>query len=74
MKAITSAERRGGAKRILLHNRRTVGVWYELRNTPRFANGNKWLPFVDAIRNCFLSPSVEARIVLEAVRNYARAS
>ena len=31
-------------------------------------------PLVDVIRNCFLSLSVEARISLEAVRNYARAS
>ena len=40
----------------------------------REAGRVEWLPFVDAIRNCFLSPTVEARIALEAVRNYARAS
>ncbi len=34
-------------KKVLIHSRETIEIWYALPNTQRFANSNIWLPMTD---------------------------
>ena len=35
-------------KKVLIHSRDTIEVWYALPNSQRFANSNIWLPGQDS--------------------------
>jgi hypothetical protein len=37
-------------KKVLIHSRKTIEIWYGLPNTRRFEDCNIWLPVVDAYR------------------------
>ena len=36
------------AKKVLIHSRQTIEIWYALPNTQRFADCNIWLPGQDS--------------------------
>jgi hypothetical protein len=39
-------------KKVLIHSRQTIEIWYMLPNTQRFADGNIWLPMDRSLQYC----------------------
>ncbi len=52
-------------KKVLIHNRETVEIWYALPNSQRFADCNIWLPICNRLRTRpgRVEPEVWFRIV-----------
>jgi hypothetical protein len=52
-------------KKVLIHSRKTVEIWYVLPNSQRFANCNIWLPKCNSMRTRpgWVEPEVYFRIV-----------
>jgi len=52
-------------KKVLIHSRKTVEIWYVLPNSQRFANRNIWLPSCNSIRSRpgWVEPEVYFRVV-----------
>jgi len=52
-------------KKVLIHSRKTVEIWYVLPNSQRFANCNIWLPKCNSMRTRpgWIEPEVYFRVV-----------
>jgi hypothetical protein len=52
-------------KKVLIHSRKTVEIWYALPNSQRFANCNIWLPKCNSMRTRpgWVEPEVFFRIL-----------
>ncbi len=44
-------------KKVLIHSRDTIEVWYCLPNAQRFANCNIWLPELATLRMLVVRPT-----------------
>jgi hypothetical protein len=59
-------------KKVLIHCRKTVEIWYVLPNSQRFANCNIWLPICNSMRTRpgWVEPEVYFRIVHVAPKGH----
>jgi len=60
-------------KKVLIHSRQTIEIWYALPNSQRFANSNIWLPKCNSMRTRpgWIQPEIYFRIVHAAQNGHS---